>query len=110
MECSNIEGLNGIINNFKFIKELNISGTKLIEPLEKDLTNKVVLQKKILNNVIYLVNSNYFIKNINPEKKLFRSLLIINEKIMSEDETTIFENEQVIRAFVNVRAELFVIG
>ena len=69
MECTNIEGLNGIINNFKFIKELNISGTKLIEPLEKDLPNKVVLQKKILNNVIYLVNSNYFIKNINPEKK-----------------------------------------
>jgi hypothetical protein len=36
--------------------------------------------------------------------------LLLKVEFMSVDETTIFENEQVIRAFVNVRAELFVIG
>jgi len=31
-------------------------------------------------------------------------------EFMSVEEITIFENEQVVRAFANVRAELFVVG
>jgi len=36
--------------------------------------------------------------------------MTLKVEFMSVEEITIFENEQVVRAFVNVRAELFVIG
>lgn len=36
--------------------------------------------------------------------------LLLKVEFLSVDELSIFENEQVVRAFVNVRAELFVIS
>jgi hypothetical protein len=53
---------------------------------------------------------NYLLPGLYKHYGSINKPLLLKVEFMSVDEITIFENEQVIRAFVNVRTELFVIG
>lgn len=94
-ECLNIQGLLLIINNFKIIRELKISATKLYLPTKSNFKEKSFCsqhQGKPTNNLplnTYLINNVEFLKSLN-----YKEIKYPDEFANKKDDNHFFKTSQ----------------